>query len=298
MLDFRHETFLALCRIKNYTKTAEFLHMTQPAVTQHIKFLENYYNVKLFNYERKNLSLTREGKLLYDYATTMSADNKRIKDILAEKDTESISLSFGTTLTVGEYVMPGILENTLEKYPGIRITMSVNNTKVLLEKLKSGEINFVILEGSFEKTKYDSVLFSKEEFIAVCSPDSELKNKQVTLKEILEERIILRENGSGTRDIFEHILYRHNLSIESFKRKCEAGNISVIKELVKKNFGITFLYKAAVEKELAENQLGRINIAGFSEKYEFNFVFLKDSIYKKDYLEWYNLMKSFGGKIK
>ena len=56
MLDFRHETFLALCRIKNYTKTAEFLHMTQPAVTQHIKFLENYYNVKLFNYERKNWS--------------------------------------------------------------------------------------------------------------------------------------------------------------------------------------------------------------------------------------------------
>ena len=296
MLDFRHETFLALCRIKNYTKTAEFLHMTQPAVTQHIKFLESYYNVKLFNYERKNLSLTREGGLLYDYAMTMSADNKRIKDILAEKDTESISLSFGTTLTVGEYVMPGILEKLLEKYPGIRITMSVNNTRVLLEKLKNGEINFVILEGSFEKTKYDSVLFSKEEFIAVCSPESKLKDREVTLKEILEERIILRENGSGTRDIFEHILYRHNLSIESFKRKCEAGNISVIKELVKKNFGITFLYKAAVEKELAENRLDRINISGFSEKYEFNFVFLKDSIYKKDYLEWYNLMKSFGGK--
>ena len=68
--------------------------------------------------------------------------------------------------------------------------------------------------------------------------------------------------------------------------------------MVNKNFGITFLYIAAVEKELAENQLGRINLAGFSEKYEFNFVFLKDSIYKKDYLEWYNLMKSFGGKIK
>ena len=293
MLDFRHETFLSLCRIKNYTKTAEFLHITQPAVTQHIKFLENYYNVKLFNYEKKNLSLTREGKLLYDYAMTMSADNKKIKDILAEKDTESKTVSFGTTLTVGEYVMPGILGKLLGKYPGIRIMMSVNNTKVLLEKLKNGEINFVILEGFFEKSKYDSVVFSEEEFIAVCSPDSELRNRQVTLKELLDERIILRENGSGTRDIFEHILYRHNFTVESFKRKCETGNINVIKELVKNNCGITFLYKAAVEKELAENQLGRINISGFSEKYEFNFVFLKDSIYKKDYLEWYNLLKNF-----
>ena len=224
---------------------------------------------------------------------TMSADNKKIKDILAEKDTESKTVSFGTTLTVGEYVMPGILGKLLGKYPKIRIMMSVNNTKVLLEKLKNGEINFVILEGFFEKSKYDSVVFSEEEFIAVCSPDSELRNRQVTLKELLDERIILRENGSGTRDIFEHILYRHNFTVESFKRKCEAGNINVIKELVKNNCGITFLYKAAVEKELAENQLGRINISGFSEKYEFNFVFLKDSIYKKDYLEWYNLLKNF-----
>ena len=293
MLDFRHETFLALCRIKNYTKTAEFLHITQPAVTQHIKFLESYYNVKLFNYEKKNLSLTRKGKLLYDYAVTMSADNKKMKDILAEKDMESISVSFGTTLTVGEYVMPDILKKLLKKYPGTRITMSVENTTVLLEKLKKGEINFVILEGFFEKTKYDYMTFSEEEFIAVCSPDSELKDRQIAFKELLEERIILRENGSGTRDIFEQILYRHNLGIESFKRKCETGNINVIKELVKSNFGITFLYKAAVKKELEENQLKKLNIAGFSEKYEFNFVFLKDSIYKKEYLKWYNLLKNF-----
>ncbi len=293
MLDFRHETFLALCRIGNYTKTAEFLHITQPAVTQHIKFLENYYDVKLFNYEKKNLSLTREGKLLYDYAMTMSADNKKIRDILAEKDTESISVSFGTTLTVGEYVMPGILGKLLCNYPGSSVTMSVENTKVLLEKLKNGEINFVILEGFFEKTKYDSVTFSEEEFVAVCSPDSGLKNKQVTLKEILGERIILREKGSGTRDIFEQILYRHNLGIQNFTKKCEIGNINVIKELVKNNLGITFLYKAAVEKELAEKKLSRINITGFSEQYEFNFVFLKDSIYKKEYLKWYKLLKSF-----
>ena len=293
MLDFRHETFLALCRIGNYTKTAEFLHITQPAVTQHIKFLENYYDVKLFNYEKKNLSLTREGKLLYDYAMTMSADNKKIKDILAEKDAENILISFGTTLTVGEYVMPDILGKLFRKYPGAHITMSVDNTKVLLEKLKNGEINFVILEGFFEKTKYDYATFSEEEFIAVCSPDSEQNNRQTTFKEILGERIILRENGSGTRDIFEQILYRHNLSIESFKRKCEIGNISVIKNLVENNFGITFLYKAAVEKELAEGKLHRINIAEFSESYEFNFVFLKDSIYKKEYLKWFSLLKSF-----
>ena len=273
MLDFRHETFLALCSIKNYTKTAEFLHITQPAVTQHIKFLEDYYNVKLFNYEKKNLSLTQEGRLLYDYVMTASADNKKIKDILAEKDAESISVSFGTTLTVGEYVMPEILRK-------------------LLEKLKNGEINFVILEGFFEKTEYDSVTFSEEEFIEVCSPESELGNRQVTLKEILEERLILREKGSGTRDIFEQILHRHNLGIQNFKRKSEIGNISVIKELVKNNFGITFLYKAAAEKELSVNQLSRINITGFSEKYEFNFVFLKDSIFKKEYLKWYKLLKS------
>jgi DNA-binding transcriptional LysR family regulator len=293
MLDFRHETFLALCSIKNYTKTAEFLHITQPAVTQHIKFLENYYNVKLFNFEKKILSLTEEGKILYDYAVTMSADNKRMKNIFAEKEAGDLSVSFGTTLTVGEYIMPGILKKLLKKHPGMHITMLVDNTQVLLKKLKEGDIDFVILEGFFEKTKYDSIVFSTEDFVSVCSAESELKNRTVTLQEILGERIILREKGSGTRDIFEQILYKHNLGIGSFENKCEVGNISVIKELVKSNLGITFLYKAAAEKELAENTLKILNIKGFSEKHELNFVFLKDSIFKKEYLKWYRLLKKF-----
>ena len=145
MLDFRHETFLALCSIKNYTKTAEFLHITQPAVTQHIKFLENYYNVRLFNFEKKNLSLTREGKILYDYTVTMSADNKKLKNILDKKEADNVSVSFGTTLTVGEYIMPDILKRLLEKNPYTHITMLVDNTQVLLKKLKAGEIDFIIL---------------------------------------------------------------------------------------------------------------------------------------------------------
>lgn len=293
MLDFRHETFLALCSIKNYTKTAEFLHITQPAVTQHIKFLENYYNVKLFNFEKKNLSLTREGKILYDYTVTMSADNKKLKNILDKKEADNVSVSFGTTLTVGEYIMPDILKRLLEKNPYTHITMLVDNTQVLLKKLKAGEIDFIILEGFFEKTEYDSMLFSAEEFISVCSPVSKFGSKPAALEEILGQRLILREKGSGTRDIFEQILYKHNLGIKSFGQKCEIGNISVIKDLVENDFGITFLYEAAVRKELAEKKLRKLEITDFSEKHEFNFVFLKDSIFKEEYLKWYRLLKKF-----
>lgn len=292
MLDFRHETFLILCNTKNYTKTAEILYITQPAVTQHIKFLEKYYGVKLFNYEKKVLNITKAGEKLYDFVVTMNADSKKIKKIFTLKSLQHLPLSFGTTLTIGEYIMPEILSKLLKKYPELHVTMLVDNTQVLLQKLQEGKIDFIILEGFFDKSKYDSVLFSLEKFIPVCSGKSDLKNREIIFSEILNYRLILREEGSGTRNIFEQVLYEHNLSLESFNNICEIGNISVIKELVKEDLGLTFLYRAAVERELKNKDLHKLNIVDFSAEYEFNFVFLKGSLHKKEYLKWCEFLKT------
>lgn len=292
MLDFRHETFLILCNTKNYTKAAEVLYITQPAVTQHIKFLEKYYGVKLFNYEKKVLTLTKAGEKLYDFVVTINADSKKIKEIFTLKSLQSFPLSFGTTLTIGEYIMPEILNKLIKEYPELHVTMLVDNTQVLLQKLQEGKIDFIILEGFFDKFKYDSVLFSSEKFIPVCSGKSDLKNRDIKFSEILDYRLIVREKGSGTRNIFEQALYKHNLSLESFDKVCEIGNINIIKELVKEDLGLTFLYKAAVEKELKNGDLNELSIADFSAEYEFNFVFLKGSQHKKEYLKWYEFLKA------
>ena len=288
MIDFRLNTFLTLCKILNYTKTAEILHITQPAVSQHIKYLEDSYGTKLFNYIGKNLELTESGKILYDFTLAMQASSDRIKLMLSQPRTNNCPITFGSTLTIGEYTMSNLLAKLILDFPNINITMEVDNTKVLLEKLRDGNTDFAILEGHFDKTQYNSMFFSLESFIGVCSPSHPFANKNISFQDIFEERLILREKGSGTRDIFERILYEHNITMKSFKRITQIGNMSVIKELVSKNLGITFLYKEAVKRELAEGRLMKINLKDFDVEREFNFVFLKDSLHHKEYLDWFN----------
>lgn len=212
MLDFRIYTFLELCKTLSYTKTAEKLHMTQPAVTQHIKFLEEFYKNKLFLYSGRTLSLTEYGKLLHRYLVAMNSDSEKVREKILNLSSNNHTLNFGATLTIGEYVIPKVLRKLSSDYPEINVSISVKDTKLLLEKLENGDIEFLLVEGFFEKTKYDSFLFSKEEFVAVCSNKNRFSQGEFTFEDLLEERIIVREKGSGSRDIFEKILYDNNLS--------------------------------------------------------------------------------------
>lgn len=299
MLDFRFNTFLKLCKIRNYTKTAEVLHITQPAVSQHIKYLEELYGVALFNYRGKTLSLTKAGKTLYDFVLAIQSSSDRVKLMISRPEDLNHTITFGTTLTIGEYIMPNLLIDLVWDFPSINITLFVGNTKSLLERLRDGKIDFAILEGHFNKSDYNSFLFSLENFIGVCSVNHPFANSKVSFRDIFNERLILREKGSGTREIFEQILYEHNTTMKSFKKIMEIGNISVIKEMVSKNLGITFLYEEAVTKELASGILKKINIKDFDVYREFNFVFLKDSLHYKEYEKWFHyLMKHRNFKEK
>lgn len=292
MIDFRLETFLTLCKILNYTKTAEILHITQPAVSQHISYLEHSYGVKLFSYVGKNLSLTESGQMLYNFALAMKSSSDKIRSQISSPKDNKQTINFGTTLTIGEYTMPKLLSRLLIDYPNINITMEVGNTKDLLYKLKDGQVDFVFLEGHFKKLDYDSKLFSRESFIGICSPDHDFAHNSINFQDLFNERLILREEGSGTREIFEQILYEQNINMKSFNTVTEIGNINLIKELVARNHGITFLYEEAVKEELASNKLGKINLKDFLVTREFNFVFLRDSLHKDEYLNWFDYFNS------
>lgn len=291
MLDFRVDTFIELCKTKNYTKTAENLHMTQPAVSQHIKYLETFYGCKLFNYNKKVLTITEQGEALYKYLLTMSSDANKIKEEIKNIDISRKSLHFGATFTIGEFIVPKIISEISTKYPDVNISFIIRDTAELLEELENGNIDFAFIEGFFEKTEYENYLFSKERFVGICAANNPIATEITKFDNIVKERIILRENGSGTRDIFEKILYDNNLSLNDFAKKYEIENINIIKELVKENKGISFIYERAVEKEILMRKLSIINLENFFEEREFNFVFLKNSIHKDEYIKWYEFMK-------
>ncbi len=291
MLDFRHETFLTLSSCNSFTKAAELLHITQPAVSQHIKYLEEFYGCKLIDTSNRKICLTHQGELLREFAMTVFSDSKHFKENISSIQTDTMQFSFGATLSIGEYVMPGILSRLLDKYPEMKIHMSVANTQILLERLNNGELDFIIVEGLFDKSEYDSTLFSLEKFIPVCSTKSEFAKEIASFRDITKSRLIIRERGSGTREIFENILQKNNYSLHAFNKMIEIGNMAAIKKMVSSGQGITFLFEVAAKKEIEEGSLSLINITGFSEHREFNFVMLKNSFFRERYLKIYALLK-------
>lgn len=296
MLDFRHETFLALCRIRSYTKTAEALHLTQPAVTQHIKALEAHYGNRLFTYADKTLNLTEHGELLYQFASTVSSDSDILTDMLQRKALLDPPLRFGATLSIGQYIMPDILKQILQNRPNTPLSMIVENTHHLLDKLNQGEIQFALIEGLFDKTAYHSELFAVEPFIGVCSNNSPLSSQSLSFQELTLGSLIIREHGSGTREILEHLLQSRNLSVSSFSKVTEIGNMEVIKELVKSGLGITFLYQSTVKKEIMQGEIKQLHILDVNTCHELNFVFLKNSQHASDFLTWLRIFKEHYNK--
>ena len=282
MLDFRMETFLTVCRYMNFTRASEKLNITQPAVSQHIRFLEKHYNTKLFRYEGKKLRLTGAGEILRNASLTMMHDEQSMQNEMQETEKEA-EIRFGATRTIGDSVMGSVLEKYLARYPQARIHMEVENTHDLLVRLDEGRIDFALVEGFFKKSEYDFQIFSREKYIAVCSPDYVFQNTPDCIEKLFQERLLLREEGSGTREVLERCLEAHNLSVQDFDKRMEVGSMQTIKELTKAGCGITFLYEAAVRRELEEGSLRQIPLQDFPVTHEFAFIWRRGSIYA----DWY-----------
>ncbi len=282
MQDFRMETFLAASRLLSYTETARELHITQPAVSQHIRFLEEHYGAKLFRYEGKKLCLTEAGVLLRKAATTMKHDEITVLATL--KAGSQAPLVFGATRTIGDYFIPETLVRYLANEKSADICMLVDNTKTLLAKIDTGELDFAFIEGYFRKSEYDYKVFSEQPFVAVCGANDLWQSGSVPFESLFDSCVIVREPGSGTREILERYLRERNSSIADFRRMIEVGSIRAIKSLVSANCGITFLYEAAVAQELQEGSLRKISLLDFERSNSFTMVWRKNSIFHEQYL--------------
>ena len=239
MLDFRIDTFLTVCKFMNFTKASQFLNITQPAVSNHIHYLEEYYNIKLFYFHGKKMQLTKEGQILLEYATTLKHDDiflkKRFNDMK-----EKHELIFGATLTVGEYIMPNIIDGLLSDESNTVIKMKVANTRELLNYINEGVIDFALVEGYFNKFEYDFLHYCQERYVCVASSDFKLDHVE-DVSELFKYNLIIREVGSGSREIIERYLGDRNLSVDDFVNLIEISNINTIKQLVKNNHGISFM---------------------------------------------------------
>ena len=280
------KTFLAVCRQKNYTRAAEELNITQPAVTQHIQYLQDYYGVKLFVYANRQLTLTREGELLREAAIAMYHNEEKLKRDFSDLQAGHRSLRFGATRTIGEYVIPLQLAHFMKENPQVRIHMVVENTEKLLGMVDDGSLDFAIVEGFFRKSEYDCMLWSREPFICVCAPDYPLPSPNPTLEDLMGERLIFRSSGSGSREVLVRTLEQQNRHLSDFKSLVEISDLYAIKEMVRTGCGITFLYRRAAEKELAEGTLIQVPVRDLDIRHEFNFIWRKNSIFEQEFRDY------------
>lgn len=275
MLDYRVLTFLTLYDEMNYRRTAEKLNMTQPGVTQHIHYLENYYGVKLFEYDGRTLSKTKNAQRLKKYFDSVRAEETDIRESFTPTDT--IHMTVGATKTIGEFVIVPEIRAFLQA-PNHNLDLIIDNTENLLHMLEKSQIDFAVIEGVFDKSKYGYHLFKKESFVGVCAKDHPFAGRTVTLEEVFREDIVVRESQSGTRMLLQNAITDRGFSLDSFHRCSSVNNFSVICDLVAINKAITFAYEpiAHCRDDLATFMVEDMQIQG-----EFNFVYCNERVAKE-----------------
>ena len=272
MFDDRIYTFLTLYEQMNYHRTAEKRSMTQPGVTQHIQYLEKLYGVKLFRDEGRVLRRTREAELLKKHLESMMAEEKAMREEFGRS--RGIHLRVGATKTIGEFVLMPVVERFLRD-PAHSLDFVIDNTQVLLGMLENRQLDFAVVEGVFDKSRYDCRLYQTERFCGICPREHPFAGRTVTLEQVFRETLLVREEGSGTRRILEQAMGDRGYSLEAFRRVISLGNFSVLMDLLRREQAITFAYQTIAEKrpELATFSVESMEIRG-----EFNFIYCNRSL--------------------
>ena len=283
MIDYRVYTFLEVCKTMNYTKASEALNITQPNVTQHIRWLEGEYGQKLFEYKRRKLSLTPAGELLKNTAAAMVHEDKILHRRMDAASRDTSGFSFGITRSINESTMKNNVMALLRENTGKNIHFCVDDTKNLLAKLDDMTLDFALVEGNFDKNKYDFVVLSKEDFIVVCSPSLALSKAPLRLEHLSGLPLIIRESGSGSREILESILKSRNYTYDNFSSVMEIGDMAAIKEFAADGRGITFIYETAVRRELDAGRLIKLPLEDLHITHDFCMVWLKTGQFRSSF---------------
>ena len=299
MLDWRVDTFLDVCETLNYTHTAKRLNITQPAVSQHIAWIENQLGTTLFVRTGRSLCLNEAGRLAKEVLQTQKHDEMLLRQEIAALKTSAFTLSIGATLTAGEHLLAHPLALWCKDRPQVKASVSIADTAKLLSLLDKGEIDCALVEGIFDSNKYAWQRWSRERMVCVKGPtnlsaqNTSPKRKTLSFREILKETLIIREEGSGSRAVLEAALARHNLAPESFERVVEAKSLRVALEMTAAGLGITFAYEPAVKEDLAQGKLIELPLDEEGLDHDICFVWQRTSTFTRRYLQLFHELRSY-----
>ena len=276
-MDAKIETLLAVVEKNNFTRAAESLHLTQPAVSHHIGSLEREFGVNIFIRGKGSLKLTPEGEIVVQYAKRIKALYGKAKQVLDDEKKHMKRITIGITRTSESSMVAETLAQYGQDTPGIIITILSNTINNLYDMLTNYDIDLAIVEGRINDPQMNSILLDTDYLVCVISPNSPLAAKSmVTLNDIKKEKMILRLPNSGTRNLFISHLESIHMSIDELNIILEVDNIATIKDLIRKDIGISILARSACFDELKDGKLIALPIENLSMIREVNVLYRKD----------------------
>jgi DNA-binding transcriptional LysR family regulator len=274
MFDFRLKVFHTVAKRLNFTKAAEELCITQPAVSKHIQEIETYYKVRLFERNGSKIHLTKAGEVLLSYSTQIFGLYSNLQyELNALTETHSGLLRVGASTTIAQYLLPPVLADFHKRYKDICITLTISNTEQIEQALKNHEIDFGIVEGQSKNTFFKYSEFVKDEIVLVVASGNKLiKQQTISLEALKSIPLLLREPGSGTLEVIAHALKQHNIKLSDLNCEMQLGSTESIKSYLPHSGCMAFLSVYSIIKELKYNELRITDLADCEIERTFRFI--------------------------
>lgn len=282
MLDPKLDTLLLVAEKRNFTRAAQALSLTQPAVSHHISQMEQELGVRLFVRGNGDLMLTPEGETVLRYVRRMKALEKKMAEELQEAGRRLTRLRIGITHTAESSIVAEVLARYTNENPGISITIVTDNINNLYDMLENFELDLAVVEGRSTRPELSALMLDTDYLVCVLANTHPLSHSSmITLDEIRQEKLILRLPNSETRVRFESALAAIGESIADFQVILEVDNVATIKDLIRKNLGISILARSACMDELRKGKLTALPIENLSMTRETNLVYHRDFAHKE-----------------
>lgn len=293
-MDLHHlRTFLVLARVGHFSRAAEELFLTQPAVSNHVKALEEYYQVALFQKIDQKYVLTDPGKILLDYAERVfNILNEATRTLDGFNKLDSGSLFIGASSNIGVYVLPKLLGQFKSLHPNIKIQVTIGPTYAIESKLLTNEIDIGIVEAQTRSAEIVDVFHWHEGLSLIFSPRHPwAKRKEIEPAKLAEEFFIVGERGSGTRKVMADALGN---VVDEIRVLFELGSTEAVKKAVEENFGISIVMDSSVNRELKQGTLKSLELSGVKLRKKINVVHLKGKYFTPAFSRFVEfLSKSF-----
>lgn len=288
--------FVTVAELGNFTKAAEKLHMTQPAVSQYIQSIERNYGMKLLERSNKFVRLNKPGEIVYYHAKEILSLYEKVENLLDDLSKQPKGpLKIGASYSYGEYVLPNLIARLHEAYPHIRPSITIGNTKEVAEFVIKNQLDIGIIEGWYNNAQLQIETFADDAMYIVTSTNHSLANhgEKIEFTDLENETWIVREEGSGTREATEKLFKQLSISP---KNLMVFGSTQLIKESVEAGLGITLLSQWTFRKEEQLDLLKTLPIKGTPFNRKFSLVYKKTAYITKALEVFIELLKNDEGK--